>query len=181
VPLADTSVARHSVAAALTAGVNGPDRAWNGDHSDRLLGTIVHRLIHRLGLPDEPLDDETLATVAAHLGRRDERLEADANLGRRAAAVYRDIWRHADVRAIYQSGEVFHEVPFTLRTEERILRGTIDCLVREGARMTLLDFKTGRADAAHEQQLSIYRAAVTRMFPGCAVDARLVYAGADRT
>ena len=58
-----------------------------------------------------------------------------------------------------------------------LVRGTIDCVVRSASdRMTVLEFKTGRPRDEHRLQLDVYRRAAERLFPGCAIDARLVYA-----
>lgn len=112
--------------------------------------------------------DET-AAVPPHRGA--------ADLARRAADAYRAICGRPDLRAIYEAGERLHEVPFTMRVDGAFVRGTIDCLVRsEADRMTVLEFKTGRPRDEHRLQLDIYRRAAERLFPGCAVDARLVYA-----
>jgi hypothetical protein len=60
------------------------------------------------------------------------------------------------------------------------LRGTIDCVIRTAAdAVTVLEFKTGRPRGDHPVQVDHYRRAAERLFPGCAVTARLVYVGAD--
>jgi ATP-dependent exoDNAse (exonuclease V) beta subunit len=82
-----------------------------------------------------------------------------------------------DIRAIYLSGDRFHEVPFTMWLDGVVLRGTIDCAIRDATgRVTLLEFKTGRPRDEHQIQLDLYRKAAERLFPGVAIDARLVYA-----
>jgi ATP-dependent exoDNAse (exonuclease V) beta subunit len=81
------------------------------------------------------------------------------------------------VRSLYASGDTLHEVPFTMLAEGTWLRGTIDCLVRHGQHhLTVLEFKTGRPRPEHEAQVDLYRRAAAQMFPGCVIDARLVYA-----
>jgi ATP-dependent exoDNAse (exonuclease V) beta subunit len=96
----------------------------------------------------------------------------------RALAAYRSIGAQPDVRAIYESGERLHEVPFTMRDRGGFLRGSIDCLVRTAAdRLVVLEFKTGRPRDEHRAQVDVYRAAAARLFPDCTVDATIVYAG----
>jgi ATP-dependent exoDNAse (exonuclease V) beta subunit len=76
------------------------------------------------------------------------------------------------------AGDRLHEVPFTMRLDEAVTRGTIDCLVRTApGRMTVLEFKTGRPRDDHRIQLDLYRRAAERLFPGTSVDAHLVYPG----
>jgi ATP-dependent exoDNAse (exonuclease V) beta subunit len=59
----------------------------------------------------------------------------------------------------------------------RIVRGAIDCLIRTAPdRITVLEFKTGRRRDEDQIQLDLYRRAAERLFPGAAIDARLVYA-----
>jgi len=79
------------------------------------------------------------------------------------------------VRALYRSGDALHEVPFTFRNDERIVRGTIDCLIHAGDRVTILEFKTGRRRAVHDEQVALYRRAAAALFPGVAIDARVIY------
>jgi ATP-dependent exoDNAse (exonuclease V) beta subunit len=70
-----------------------------------------------------------------------------------------------------------HEVPFTLCDDGRIVRGTIDCLVRSADdRVTVLEFKTGRRRPEHDAQAEFYRKAAQAVFPGAVVEARLIYA-----
>ena len=178
-PLVDTSTPRRSVAAALAGETRPPVREAAGTGSSRLLGTIVHRLIQRLGLDPDVGYEGPIASIAGRLVRSEEAGDADPLLPRRAAALYRSFCARADVRALLASGDAFHEVPFTLLTGEGCLRGTIDCLVRNGDRVTVIDFKTGRPDAADERQIAIYRRAVEAVFPGCTVDTRIVHAAED--
>ena len=82
-----------------------------------------------------------------------------------------------DIRAIYVSGDRFHEMPFTMWLDGVVLRGTIDCVIRDATgRVTVLEFKTGRPRDEHRLQLDLYRKAAERLFPGAPIDARLVYA-----
>ena len=51
------------------------------------------------------------------------------------------------------------EAPFTLQLAGRLVRGRIDAVYRDGDRQQVVDWKTGRADAADPLQLAIYRLA----------------------
>jgi ATP-dependent exoDNAse (exonuclease V) beta subunit len=136
------------------------------------VGTLVHRLIERFGLePDAPLDRASASQHATTGGDRWPWVN-------HALDAYHAITARSDIRAIYLAGERMHEVPFTMRVEEGIVRGTIDCVVRTAPnRMTLLEFKTGRPRPEHQAQLDLYRRAAEQIFPDALVDARLVYAG----
>ena len=81
--------------------------------------------------------------------------------------------------AALEAGEALFEVPFSIRQADRaaILRGTFDCLVqRPDGSVVILELKTGHPAAVHDQQLSTYVAAARALFPGRAVEGKLVYA-----
>ena len=148
--------------------------------SDRLVGTLVHRLLQRFGIALNPveLDERTvsrmLQTSDLPSGATDY---SAADLALQALGAYRGICRRSDVRDLYNAGERLHEVPFTMRVDDDIVRGTIDCLVRTAPnRMALLEFKTGGPCEEDRLQLDLYRRAAERLFPGVTVEARLVYA-----
>jgi ATP-dependent helicase/nuclease subunit A len=177
VPLSDASIPRVSVADAA-ADTRVTLVADDGRDSDRLIGTLVHRLLQRIGLASG-IEDDALQAWLMTLLRDDEATGIDdrASLWRAATAAYRALSEHGEVRSIYLSGDALHEVPFTVLVEGRVVRGTIDCLVRgrDGA-VTVLEFKTGRARPEHAAQAEVYRLAAAALFPGVAVTARLVYA-----
>jgi RecB family endonuclease NucS len=52
----------------------------------------------------------------------------------------------------------------------------VDCLVPDGDRVLVLEFKTGRAQPAHRRQLALYVDAVRDMLAGTQVTGQLVYA-----
>jgi ATP-dependent helicase/nuclease subunit A len=174
-PLRDTSTARRSVAAALASERHLDARSGGGADSSRLLGTLVHRLVQRLGI-DTGHDEAGLTRVAALLVRPDELPSADLHLLGRAVAAYTALSRHREVRDVYRAGDALHEVPFTCVTEAGIVRGTIDCVVRTADRVTILEFKTGRPHRDHAAQVDVYRRAVQSVFPDARVDPRIVYA-----
>jgi ATP-dependent helicase/nuclease subunit A len=159
------------------AGSGGP--AGRGE-SERLVGRVVHRLLQRYGfdLPEGPAALE----AAYRMLRSDEVHEASAgseaaDIAGRAAEAYRAISSQPEVRALYGSGERLHEVPFAMRVEGGSVRGTIDCLIRVAHdRVMVIEFKAGGARDGHRAQLETYRRAAERLFPGCTIDARLVYA-----
>jgi len=149
--------------------------------SDRLVGTLVHRLLQRAGFG--PLAPDAVRDLAARLVRAeeiDESGDLDAVVDA-AAAAYAAICTGDDVRQLYESGRRFHELPFTMTDATRVIRGTIDCLVETApGRLTLLEFKTGRPRPQDQVQVDFYLTAIRQLFPGAQIDARLVYAGPTR-
>ena len=180
-PLVDESTAPRSVASMLEADAQDVFQSGGAsrDDSERMVGTLVHRLVHRFGL--DPAAEIDVRSALAML--RAEEMSAfvsgrtASDLAVDAIDAYRAICRRADIRALYEGGDVLHEVPFTMELEGGRVRGTIDCLIRgaEG-QMTVLEFKTGRARDVHRAQLNLYRQAVEHLFPDARVEARLIYA-----
>jgi len=113
--------------------------------SERLVGTLVHRLVQRCGLSAD-LDRETLVRTVRQLLRPEEQalVEEVDELFERAAEFFRDLCERPEVRALYAAGEVWHEVPFSLVRDGVRSRGSIDCIV---ARRTP---GAARQPAAHE-------------------------------
>jgi len=180
-PLEDLAVPRLPVAAAIGGDDQGGMTLHGGQESDRLVGTLVHRMLQREGLAGD-VTDEWIAHAARSLIRVDESIDvADRDvLIDRAASSYRAFSAHQELRAIYLSGDTFHEVPFSLAVDGRVVRGTIDCLVVRrgvGGPVTVLEFKTGRPRPEHQAQANLYRLAVQALFPGTDVVTRLVYSG----
>jgi ATP-dependent exoDNAse (exonuclease V) beta subunit len=149
---------------------------WVHRDSDRLIGTLVHRVVQRFGL--DAADDLVTREAVIGMVRPEEVVDpAETACIDAALRAYRALCARPDVRAVYAAGERLHEVPFTMLVEGAFIRGSIDCLVRTAAdRLTVLEFKTGRPRAEHRAQVDLYRQAAERLFPGCIVDARLVYA-----
>jgi ATP-dependent helicase/nuclease subunit A len=150
------------------------------EESDRLVGSLVHRLLQREGLAaDAARSDAWIAERLGSLVRVEESIaiaDRDAVI-RRAAAAYRAFSEHGELRALYLSGTAFHEVPFSLLIDDRIVRGTIDCLVQKAdGDIAVLEFKTGRRRPEHEAQTALYEQAAASLFPGRRVVTQLLYA-----
>jgi len=182
VPLVDATRTPRTVATAMTEALAAADhRSHSGeDGSDRLVGTLVHRMLERFGFETDAVSALTSARVVQLLRSRDGLAEtagvSDEDLARAALRAYRAICDRPEVRAIYTNGTRWHEVPFTMRRGESIWRGTIDCLIQTSpTTMTVLEFKTGRPRPEHDVQLELYREAVARLFPGMTIGVHLVY------
>jgi ATP-dependent helicase/nuclease subunit A len=176
-PLVDAATLRTSIASFIDAtGANVPLLA---PLSDRLAGTLVHRLLQRLGF--SALAREAVRDLASRLVRPDE-MDDGQDLQEvldAAAASYASICARDEVRTLYSAGRRFHEVPFTMAVDGRVLRGTVDCLVETApGRLMLLEFKTGRERPEHRTQVGLYLQAMRHVFPDAGIEARLIYADA---
>ena len=176
VPLTDISRPRMSVAALITPPqVDAP--AVLGEHtSDRVIGTLVHRLLQRLGFAAGPQSVRETAPRLLRDSDVDDAVDLDV-ITDAALEAYGAICVRDDIRDLYTRGRMFHEVPFTMVLDGRVTRGTVDCLVEIAPnRLTVLEIKTGRPRAEHQQQLGLYLQAMKAAFPAAVVDALLVYA-----
>jgi ATP-dependent helicase/nuclease subunit A len=173
-PLKDVSTVRRTIGAVVMA--EEQPAAADGAHSDRAIGSVVHRLIQRHGF-DAAMSADDVLSVLDPMGR-DELVDAAEfpEIAARAAAVYATLCARDDVREICAGGERLHEVPFTMRENDVVLRGTIDCIIRRpDGSMYVLEFKTGRPRPEHRLQLGLYKRAAEHVFSGSRVEALLVY------
>jgi ATP-dependent exoDNAse (exonuclease V) beta subunit len=168
----DAGLPRISVTAHLSQ--DGLGASGVGTAGDRIVGTLIHRLLHR-GAPTIGVSE------AADLLTPEERASTVdvAALVRSAVDGWRRLAARDDVVRALSSGERFHEVPFSYivpGSERTILRGAIDCLIRRNdGSMLVLELKTGRRHSSHERQLDLYVRAVEAMWPGVTVERMLVY------
>jgi ATP-dependent helicase/nuclease subunit A len=150
---------------------------------ERVVGMAVHRMLQRFS--GTPRSAEESRDVAEGILRSENLGDSivGATVGEladAACAAYQAICGRADIRALYLAGERLHEIPFTAHIGGAIVRGRIDCLIRQrSGAITILEFKTGRAKTDHRAQLDLYRQAAERLFPGVAIDTQLIYAGAS--
>ena len=143
----------------------------------RLVGRLVHRLLARF--PPGPAADEAivLATVQA-LVTDEERAqvpELDAAIAR-AVALHRRLASRPDVQALFAGGTAAFEVPVSLVQDGRVLRGTIDCLIRrpDGA-LVVVEVKTGPPRPEHQRQLEAYLGAIQALGPAIRATGCLVH------
>ncbi len=145
--------------------------------SDRAVGTLVHRMFQRQ-VPIADLDE--LAEHAAALIRTsdDETDIGTESIASRAAEIYHAMRQRPDVTSLLASGDVYYEVPFSLRLDapDRIVRGQIDgVVVPPDGPIVVVEFKTGRPQSGHDAQVSTYRQALATAWPGREVETRLFY------
>jgi len=151
--------------------------------SGRIVGLAVHRLLQRRGFAPWTTSAEWRRGVMGML-RQEELLElADpSRFVETVVETYQRVCERPDVRSLYENGECFHEVPFSIRDGEVMVRGTIDCLVRVDERvLVVLEFKTGRPRPEHEAQIALYCLAAGRIFPDYRIESRLIYSAKAQT
>ena len=175
-PIIDSARSRMSVLSAIAAGDDRSRVARVTSTSDRLIGTLVHRLLQRVGFGDLAFDEiRDLTSRLVRPDEIDENDDVDAIVDA-AATAYAGIGMRADVRELYATRRMLHEVPFTMKIDGRVLRGTVDCLVETApGRLMVLEFKTGRPRTEHQAQVNLYLQAMKGTFPDAAIDAKLVY------
>ena len=179
-PLSDPTATPRSHATAIVD-VSGATPHMQGPDSDRVVGTLVHRLLEHFAFGGT-ITAEEVQDALPRLLEPDELVDVIdlRGLARRAATGYAAVCSRPDVQSLCASGARLHEVPFTMATEDGIVRGTIDCLIRrEDGNITILEFKTGRPRPEHRVQLDLYKRAAAQLFAGAGVDAVLVYADAE--
>jgi hypothetical protein len=149
-----------------------------GVESDRLAGTIVHRLMQRLGfMGDRPKDEVARQALAALRSGEAAGLDHPAAFASRVADLYFSLCGHPLVQRYYGAPDLLHEVPFTALEDGVIVRGSLDCLVRTTADdLIVLEFKTGRPRPEHRAQVDVYVRVAARLFPGARVRSELIYA-----
>jgi ATP-dependent helicase/nuclease subunit A len=171
------------------AGASGldpfPRQRVRSETADLLCGRLVHRLIERLGFPQQGADLPDLAERARLLIEKEDAAETTQmnQAVLEACRIYRGLTGRRDLRALFEGGEAFYEVPFVAGSDEGMVRGTIDCIIRRpsagpsssGDRITVLEFKTGRPRQEHHGQALFYKQAAERVFPGAVVEAWVVY------
>ena len=180
-PLEAVPSVRRATDAVVSAGPSVPIEEATGSESERLLGTVVHRLLQTLGTAPED-SASGLSALALRLLRADEIAgvaDREAFAGR-AAAAYEAICRHPEVRSLYAASDILHEVPFAVRRDGLVVRGTIDCLVKVGPTdVAVLEFKTGRPRPEHAGQLALYGSVAAELFPEATVTPKLIYTDAS--
>jgi len=149
-----------------------------GSRSDRLTGTLVHRLFQRRVAPDTPQTD--IAELAWRMVAPEEGAEVDdvRAVAGRAAGVFLEFRRRPDIAVLLDAGLADYEVPISLRPPggTGFVQRAMDCVVTSpGGGLTILEFKTGAKRPEHQQQAAQYAAALSAACPGRTVDVKILY------
>jgi ATP-dependent helicase/nuclease subunit A len=164
-------------AAAIDAGGGDDAAEASGDAARRLVGRLVHRLLERFrpGVAAGPSD--LAAAAAALVSDEDRATVADLDAAiEKAVVVHRRLAARADLIALFADGTAAFEVPLSFLEDGRVLRGTIDCLIRRpGGDLVVIEIKTGPPRPEHERQLDAYLAAIRAVEPGIRATGCLVH------
>ncbi|MEO8071455.1 MAG: PD-(D/E)XK nuclease family protein, partial [Acidobacteriota bacterium] len=150
------------------------------DHDERIVGTLVHRMLQRR--LDPAATDDSLLREAGRLLRREQLVDVDDvhGLAREALRIYRSLRSHPELVAALGAGTCLYEVPFSYEPPDRPgerVRGVVDCLVvAPDGRAVILEFKTGLPRPEHEAQAGLYAAAMSQALGQADVEVKIVYA-----
>jgi ATP-dependent helicase/nuclease subunit A len=140
-------------------------------------GTLIHQLLERLVAVDPAARPEAARRWLEHSGGVSDTAMRD-ELVSQVCGILSDP-RFADLFGPRSLGEA--PLAATL-PDGRVIAGTMDRLLIENDRVSVIDFKTGRvppdADAiptSHRRQMQAYAEALQVIFPGRAVRAALLY------
>jgi ATP-dependent exoDNAse (exonuclease V) beta subunit len=182
-PIEDGSATRRVAVTEWLSDAAQQDALQLGSPAGVTAGILVHRLFQSAE-SFEGHDENAQFAYARALLQPEERIavediDIDATVTT-AVTAWRAMRARADVAALLASGRRLHEVPFSMRTVKDgtlvVLRGVIDCLIqKDDGSVVVVEFKTGRRRPSHQQQLDVYVAAARGLFPGAAVEGRLVY------
>jgi ATP-dependent helicase/nuclease subunit A len=168
---------RRSAASVVAASSPEATAEPGGGGSGLLVGLVVHRLLQRFGMTTA-VDDLILASATEALLRKEGHITtaADSSLIQEITARFHALRGHAELRLEYETGDVLHEVPFTVWLDGQLVRGAIDCLIRRrDGSIRILEFKTGRRREEHGRQAELYKRAVAAVFPAVSVTVDVVY------
>ena len=140
-------------------------------------GTLIHALLERLA----PVDPSTRADAAQGWLERSAGL-ADAGMRDEIVDQVCGILSDPRFAPLFGPGSLGEAPLAATLPDGRVIAGTVDRLLVEEARISVIDFKTGRvpADAsaipaAHRAQMNAYCEALRVIFPGRDVHGTLLY------
>jgi ATP-dependent exoDNAse (exonuclease V) beta subunit len=126
-------------------------------------GTLVHAALSTAPLDaDAAVVEAVVRTQGRIVGATDAEIDS-------ATAVVRSVLAHpllADARRAQQSGRCLRETPVTVMVDGMLVEGVVDFAFEAGELVTVIDFKTDRAEgdllARYSRQVSLYADAITR-------------------
>ena len=140
-------------------------------------GTLIHQLLERLADVDSPERHSTALRW----------LERSAGLGDPAARLeiadtVCEVLSEPSFSALFGKGSLAEAPLAATLPDGTVVAGTVDRLLVESGRISVIDFKTGKVPrshdaipASHKAQMSAYTGALRVIFPGREVRAALLY------
>ena len=145
-------------------------------------GILIHQLFERL--PGVTADERPAAAM-----RWLERSAGIADVAERQALadVVCPILADPRFSALFGPGSLAEAPIAATLSDGRVVAGTVDRLLVEDDRVSVIDFKTGRVPAgpdripaAHSAQMAAYAEALAVIFPGRAIRSTLLYTAEPR-
>ena len=141
---------------------------------------MIHQLLERLPeVTAEARRDAALRWLERSAG------VADAARREDIAGIACDLIAHPDHAALFGPGSLGEAPIAATLPDGRVVAGTVDRLLVEDDRVSVIDFKTGRTPASeaeipasHRAQILAYAEALRVIFPGREIRAALLYTGA---
>ena len=153
-----------------------------GMRAAALRGTWIHRLLERL--PEVPQDKRA---DAAHRWLEHSAGLADAESRRQIVELVCRVLDDAELAPLFSERSLAEAPLAATLPDGRVIAGTVDRLLVEQERVSVLDFKTGRVPAqeadipaSHRAQMAAYVEALRVIFPGKTVRAALLYTAGPR-
>ena len=145
-------------------------------------GTLIHQLLERLA-PVLPL--ERHATALRWLEQSAGVTDADLRV--EIAGTVCTVLSDPRFSALFGEGSLAEAPLAAALPDGRVVAGTVDRILVEPKRVSVIDFKTGRVPdsdsaipASHKAQMSAYSEALRVIFPGREVRAALLYTSGPR-
>ena len=140
-------------------------------------GTWIHQLLERL-----PMIEVGARAVAADRWLERSAGVADTEVRAEIVAQVCGILSDARFADLFGPGSLAEAPLAATLPDGRVIAGTVDRILVEDSRVSVIDFKTGRVPAsgsdipnAHRAQMSAYAEALQVIFPGRRVSASLLY------
>ena len=152
---------------------------WDLEPVDTTVGKLVHRMFEFDVDDGASLTDVAVALSSELFDRGSGERERTAHA---AAKLYLALRASTPLRELLTKGQVFREVPFSLRRSHQstqraqLVRGTIDSVVVFEDRIVVVDYKTGARSDSHRLQMELYVEAAQKLFPDRPVEGLIFYA-----
>jgi ATP-dependent helicase/nuclease subunit A len=145
-------------------------------------GTLIHQLFERLpGVGQEHRQRAALRWLEHNAGI------AEAAEREELAQLVSSILDDPQFASLFGPGSLAEAPIAATLADGRVVAGTVDRLLVEGERVSVIDFKTGRVPssdeqipASHRAQMAAYRDALAVIFPNRSIRSALLYTGGPR-
>ena len=145
-------------------------------------GILIHQLLERLA-PVEPDERHASALLWLEASAGVTDLAGRTEIAQQVCAVLSD----PEFAPLFGPGSLGEAPLAATLADGRVIAGTVDRLLVEPERISVIDFKTGRVPetdsgipASHRAQMAAYIEALKVIFPGRTIKAALLYTAAPR-